>query len=100
MDTPYFNVAQIAKMVAEDGAVFDSFGRSVAISGDTMVIGACGGQERRDCQVVPRAPPYAAADDSSGALGGGAGVCAEKEKKRGEEEEEAGGATCSRREEE
>jgi hypothetical protein len=40
VDAPYFNVSQIAKMVAADGAASDFFGGSVAISGDTMVIGA------------------------------------------------------------
>jgi hypothetical protein len=39
-DSSYFDVPQIAKMVAADGAASDRFGFSVAIDGDTMVIGA------------------------------------------------------------
>jgi hypothetical protein len=41
VDAPYFSVSQIAKMVTADGAAGDDqFGYSVAIDGDTMVIGA------------------------------------------------------------
>src|SRR5262249_55567163 len=33
-------LAQLARLVAGDGAVDDRFGRSVAVSGDTLVVGA------------------------------------------------------------
>ncbi|MBN1581663.1 MAG: FG-GAP repeat protein, partial [Anaerolineae bacterium] len=32
--------SQVAKLTASDGAIGDQFGRSVAISGDTIVVGA------------------------------------------------------------
>ena len=34
--------AQVAKLTAFDGAAYDNFGKSVAVDGDTMVIGAWG----------------------------------------------------------
>jgi hypothetical protein len=37
---------QRAKVVAEDGAAYDSFGRSVAIDGDTVVVGATGDDDK------------------------------------------------------
>eukprot|EP00740_Mantoniella_antarctica_P022126 CAMPEP_0198703712 /NCGR_PEP_ID=MMETSP1468-20131203/389501_1 /TAXON_ID=1461545 /ORGANISM="Mantoniella sp, Strain CCMP1436" /LENGTH=668 /DNA_ID=CAMNT_0044462447 /DNA_START=2249 /DNA_END=4255 /DNA_ORIENTATION=+ len=40
LDSSYFNGLQIAKLLASDGAAEDLFGTSVAIDGDTMVIGA------------------------------------------------------------
>ena len=36
------NWGQIKKIIANDGASYDQFGRSVAISGDTIVVGAFG----------------------------------------------------------
>jgi hypothetical protein len=35
------NMTQTAKLTASDGAAYDYFGFSVAISGDTVVVGAC-----------------------------------------------------------
>jgi hypothetical protein len=36
----YFSISQIVKLLASDGTANDQFGSSVAVSGDTMVIGA------------------------------------------------------------
>ena len=36
----YYQVAELAKLAASDGAAEDEFGRSVAVDGDTMVVGA------------------------------------------------------------
>jgi hypothetical protein len=39
---PTVGYADLAKLVAADAAASDSFGNSVAIDGDTVVIGALG----------------------------------------------------------
>ena len=40
--------SQQAKLTADDGAAYDSFGGSVAVSGDTAVIGAIGDNDKGD----------------------------------------------------
>jgi hypothetical protein len=42
------NWGQVQKIVAGDAAAFDSFGRSVSISGDTVVVGAYGDDDKGD----------------------------------------------------
>ena len=42
------NGTQTAKLTASDGAAGDDFGRSVAVSGDTVVVGALQRQRRRE----------------------------------------------------
>ena len=47
--------AQLAKLTAADGAAGDKFGGSVAISGDTIVVGAAGCEKSEGCASIPGA---------------------------------------------
>ena len=48
-------LAQEAKLIASDGAEGDSFGYSVSISGDTIVVGAIGDDGRGSAYIFERA---------------------------------------------
>ncbi len=60
------NMTQTAKLTASDGAEFDYFGRSVAISGDTALVGAFwdddNGTDSGSAYVFEVLPPVAPSD--------------------------------------
>jgi uncharacterized protein (DUF2345 family) len=53
-----------AKLTASDGAASDSFGYAVAISGDTMVVGASGDDSRKGSAYIFLSPPPSTIEDA------------------------------------